>query len=136
MNDWSRDGKWLAVEVHPIDRPVQIGSIPASGGPFSALTSVAWGGERAVEGMYFSPDSKYIGYDVPRSTASEGRDVYVLALDGSGVRIPVAEHRSRNQMVGWSPDGRWILFRSDRNGTLICTPLDSAMEKSRECSNA
>src|SRR5207253_2005584 len=38
-------------------------------------------------------------------------------VDGSR-EIHAVEHSSNNLMTGWSPDGKWFLFASDRSGSM------------------
>ena len=41
----------------------------------------------------------------------------MLSTDGSR-EIPLVEHPSYDELLGWAPDGGNIIFSSDRNGTL------------------
>jgi Tol biopolymer transport system component len=119
LQDWSPDGQWLAIEVHRIDKTVQIALLPASGGTPRVLKSIDWSAnpdDKVMYGTYFSGDGKYLGYDMAQSNASRERNVYALAVDGSR-EIPVVEQTGKNEMVGWSPDRKWILFKSDHSGT-------------------
>jgi len=67
--------------------------------------------------MSISPDGRYIAYDVPDQPLSPQRDIFVLATDGSREN-PLVEHPARDRQAVWTPDGRGILFLSDRTGTL------------------
>ena len=61
----------------------------------------------------FSPDGKYIAYD--RQTAPKQEDIYVLRLE-DGMETPLIEHPADDDVIGWTPDGKSFLFRSNRLG--------------------
>ena len=110
--DWSRDGKWIAVQLQRKDRTAQMGLVAASDGSLRILKSVDW---RLSIKVSFSPDSRYLAFDLPAGESSEQRDVYVLAIDGSS-QIPAVIHPAEDLVIGWSPNGRHLLFASDRTG--------------------
>ena len=112
--DWSPDGKSVAVSVYRKDRTGQIGLVSVPDGSLRVLKSIDW---RGASGMFFSPDGKYLGYDLAQNDTSSGRDVFVLALDG-GSEIRAVAHPGDDRMMGWSPDGKWLLFASDRTGVM------------------
>ena len=68
------------------------------------------------DNMIFSPDSRYIVYDSPQNEDSPERDIYLLLTDGS-LEIPLVEHPANDFLLGWAPDGKNILFASNRTGT-------------------
>ena len=113
-DDWSPDGKWLAVRLHRKDRTAQIGVIAVQDGSLRVLKSVDW---RGPTHLFFSTDGKYLAFDLPAGESTEQRDVFVLATDGSQ-EIPVVVHPSQDVLVGWSPDGKRVLFASDRSGSM------------------
>ena len=113
-DDWSPDGKWLAVRLTRKDRTAQIGVIAVQDGSLRVLKSVDW---RGPTRLFFSADGKYLAFDLPAGESTEQRDVFVLATDGSQ-EIPVAVHPSQDVLVGWSPDGKRVLFASDRSGSM------------------
>jgi len=48
-------------------------------------------------------------------TKSSQEDIFLIALDG-GPEIPLVEHAADDDVMGWLPDGKRFLFRSDRRG--------------------
>lgn len=67
--------------------------------------------------MSFSPDGKYIAYDLFPHEDSRQRDIYTLSADGRQ-EVPLVLHPANDLLLGWAPDGNKILFASDRTGTL------------------
>ncbi len=63
-----------------------------------------------------SPDGRYIAYEKPQEEKSPESDIYLYAMEESR-EIPLIEHPANEKMLGWSPDGRWILFQSSRLGS-------------------
>jgi Tol biopolymer transport system component len=63
----------------------------------------------------FSPDGKYLGFDLPQSDLGKERDIYVLSIDGDR-EITAVSSPGNDNIIGWSPDGKWLVFTSDRTG--------------------
>jgi Tol biopolymer transport system component len=64
----------------------------------------------------FSPDGRYIAYSAYQEEDSSNHDIFLLPVDGRG-KIPFIEHQADDWFLGWSPDGKWLLYCSDRSGT-------------------
>ena len=111
-----------------------IWTVPRGGGEAERLTSVG----AVHEGPYFSPDGTQIAY----STLERGQvDVYVVSAEG-GVPRRLTWEPTGNYAVGWTPDGKDVLFASmhasysdffrlfethaDGTGTPTVLPLPSA----------
>ena len=116
--DWTPDGKNIAVGVQRSDGTAQIGLLGAHDGTLTVLKSLEW---RGYIRMALSPDGRYLAFDL-RGAETNARDVFVLAIDGSR-EIPVATYPSNEELIGWSPDGSRVVFSSDRTGAtgLWCT---------------
>jgi len=118
LNAWSRDGASIAAIFNRADKTTRK--------DFSqiVLISVADGSVRVVktcdvrfpQPRGFSPDDRYIAYDYPSAPDAESRDIFLLAADGSR-EVPLVQHPANDELLGWTPDGRGILFSSDRSGT-------------------
>ena len=63
-----------------------------------------------------SPDDRYAVYDVPVEADSGMRDIWMLAVDGSG-ETPIVQHPANDRLLGWVPGTDDVVFLSDRNGT-------------------
>lgn len=111
--DWSPDGKWIAVNIQRKDRSVQIGLVDSDTGSLRVLKSGDWAGAGKLA---FSPDGRFLAFDRPSVEDSEQRDVFVLAVDGSR-EFPAVVHTAMDTVVDWAPDGKKLLFVSDRTGS-------------------
>jgi Tol biopolymer transport system component len=111
--DWSPDGKWIAVGIGRRDSTRQIALVNAQDGAVRVLKSLDW---KEPTKIFFSPDGRFIAYDLMVSDTGTARQVFVMAVDGSRETV-VEAHPSQNAIMGWSPDGRYVLFSSDRSGS-------------------
>lgn len=112
--DWSPDNQSVVVLLKRKDRTAQIGLVSVPDGGLRVLKSADW---RGTGRIFLSPDGKYIGYDLAGSDNNREHDVFVLNADGSRETTAVA-HPSLNFMMGWSADGKWLLFASNRTGSM------------------
>jgi Tol biopolymer transport system component len=110
--DISPDNALIAVTLVRKDRSRQIGVVATADGSLRALKSVDWRGPARI---FFSPDGRHLAYDLPANDTSNQRDVFVLAVDGSR-EIPMVAHPANDVGMGWTPDGKHLLFASDRRG--------------------
>ena len=111
--DWSPDGKRIAIRVEHKDHSVELVIVSVANGSFYDLKSVPWGTANVAA---FSPDGKWLAYDLPHPDNRRYSDVFVLATEGSR-EVRAVSGPSRNEIVGWSPDGAWLLFASDRESS-------------------
>jgi Tol biopolymer transport system component len=110
--DWSPDGRTLAVFVNrEADRVLQFGLLGVSNGAYRVLKTVEWGGGGI--GGYFSPDGRDIAFNA-RVTGDAGkRDIYLMAVDASR-EVPVVTGPGDEFVLGWTPDGKHLLFAANR----------------------
>ncbi len=105
-HDWSPDGNHVLAGV---DGSAVL--ISVSDGSLKVLKTFDW---RSPLEMRFSPDGRYIAYDLLRREDSATRDIYLLAADGSR-EIPLVEDPAVDRVLDWTPDGTRLLFDSDRD---------------------
>jgi len=111
--DWSRDGRQMAV-ILTRDRTNQLAMVSVTDGSARVIKTLDW---RYPDCVSLSPDGRYLAYDFPEREDAVERDINLLAVDGSR-EIPLVEHPARDQCPIWMPDGKRILFGSDRTGMM------------------
>jgi len=112
LYDWSPDAKQILASLPG----TQLSLISVADGSIRALKTgkkTTWRNLRAR----FSPDGRYIVYHAPQAVNSLERDIFVLSLDGDR-EIPLVVHPADDSLIGWAPNGKWVLFASDRTGSL------------------
>lgn len=116
---WLRDGRLVIrsgiSDIWRVDadgaNPIQIIRLPFGGAPLP----------RIIGNIHVSPDGSRLLWTFGRY--SEGflateTDIYVADADGSGVTNLTRTVPGWNGEAVWGPDGKTILFRSDRNGQM------------------
>ena len=113
-SQWSVDGKQILALISRKDHTSQIALISVADGSARVLKTLDW---RYPLRMGFSPDGRFVVYDFPPQEKFPNRDIFLLATDGSR-EIPLVQHPANDFFPIWTPDGKRILFVSDRTGAL------------------
>jgi Tol biopolymer transport system component len=111
--DWSPDGKSILAVLQGRDKKNQIAQIAVKDGSARVLKAFD---EQAPQRPRFSPDGRFVAYGLPQGPRAEGHDIFLLAVDGSR-EVPLVQNPANDVMFDWTPDGKRILFGSDRSGT-------------------
>lgn len=125
--DWSPDGKHILAifNAERGKRPgigdeknerLQLGLISAEDGSLRIIKNFIFGINMVPWSFVFSPDGHYIAYDSPRQDAPSSRDIFLLSADGS-LEVPLVDHPALDYVLGWTPDGKGLLFASERTGS-------------------
>jgi tricorn protease len=85
----------------------ELWSVPREGGEARLLTS----GGGTKSNPVFSPDGSMIAFT---GDYDGNVDVYVMP-SGGGVPRRLTHHPAADDVIGWTPDGQQVLFRSPRN---------------------
>jgi dipeptidyl aminopeptidase/acylaminoacyl peptidase len=105
---FSPDGSRIAFITNISGLP-QVWTMPASGGYPTLVTSF----EDPVGFVNWSPDGQWLAFNVaPGGGFNE--QIYVVQPDGTGLHRLTDGGKANNFLNGWSPDGRFITFSSNR----------------------
>jgi beta-lactamase regulating signal transducer with metallopeptidase domain/Tol biopolymer transport system component len=116
--DWSRDGKQILALFWKNGEIFQIALVSVADGSARSLKTLEWRSPgKPTIGMALSPDGRTIAYHFPAQAGTRELDIFLLAADGSG-EVPLVQHPANDFVIGWAPDGRSLLFASDRTGSL------------------
>jgi Tol biopolymer transport system component len=107
---WSSNGKYILVKLMNKDRTWRPAIITVAD---SSVQDLAF---QISGAMCFSPDGKYIAYDTPQIKDVQQRDVYIYEI-ATKRTFPMVKHPSDDGLLEWAPDGKHLLFTSDRSGT-------------------
>jgi len=124
---WSPDGKSVVMIISKKDKTDQLARVATSDGSVRVLKSMEW---RFTGGAWahpdYSPDGQYIVYSAravnpsknpPAETDPKDQHIYVIAADGSS-ETEIVKTAGINRNPVWTPDGKHILFTSDRSGRM------------------
>jgi len=103
---WTPDGRHLLVESVKTDGTRDMMLVALADGSAKLLKAV---GKDPSPGGAFSPDGRFIAWSTPEGIA--------LFDVQSATETPLIPDRSPHSVLGWSPDGRHILFSSERSGS-------------------
>jgi Tol biopolymer transport system component len=127
LDSWFPDGKSFLVSIETKDHSVQLARVSVSDGAVTPLKPFGWRRSRgAWSRVWPSPDGKFIVYSArvanpaqypPSATDPSDQHVYLLAADGSG-ETEIVKTSGINKNPMWTPDGKHVLFTSDRSGNM------------------
>jgi len=121
---WSPDGRQVAYVRSPrrfgnVERPESIYVTQTDGGPSRFVGLVS-----DPHSLAWSPDGRWLalvsGNDLfavgVAAFGNKGPSAVVLVPAGGGAPVPVTDNAALNVSPAWIPDGRRLLFVSDREG--------------------
>ncbi len=110
-SDWSPDGDYILARIFSMLGGSRISLISVADGSIKTVRK----GKEGDGNMRFSPDGMHITFDFLSKEGSES-DIYLLSIDGK-TEVPLVKHPAHDFFLGWTPDGKHLLFASDRTGT-------------------
>ena len=123
---WFPDGKSvLAILTRIQEGTAQLVRVTVSDGTVKVLKALGWR-LNSSDRPSISPDGQNIAYSAlavnpskpaPAPSDSKDRHIYVLTADGSS-ETEIVKTSGINQDPVWTPDGKHILFTSDRSGKI------------------
>jgi len=117
---WSFDSRKIVFSGDRADR-AEIYTVDIDGNHLSQITHSTTdlaAGRPGIDPIW-SSDGKRIAFTVPPALPQTDAnwDVYVINADGTHM-TRLTEDPARDELIGWTPDGRQILFTSERSGRL------------------
>jgi Tol biopolymer transport system component len=109
---WSADGKQILAALTGKDGSTKIAWVALADGAVQVIKQFGW---RRPSRMSLSPDGRWVAYDYPPKEDEPQRDIFLLSSDGR-TDIPLVEHPANDRAPVWTPDGKEVLFLSDRTG--------------------
>jgi len=103
---WSPDGRQLLVEFVKTDGTRDMMLVAVTDGSAKLLKAM---GKNPSPGGVFSSDGRYIVW-----ATREGLSLLEIQ---TGSETPLIPDRSNHSVLGWAPDGKHILFSSERSGS-------------------
>jgi len=112
--DWSPDaGSILALRDR--NKAIELTLISTADGSVRVLRSIT-SGWVSFQRARFSPDGRFVAFSLVREGSPPHGDVFLMTAEGRN-EVVVAGHPAEDQLHGWTPDGRSLVFLSDRSGT-------------------
>jgi len=122
--DWSSDGNTILAALAKNYGAFQAVLISVRDGSVRILKEYEKTPSSEPGGLgIFSPDGRFIAGNFEPERGSRSRDIFILSADGSS-EVPVASHPDDDLALGWSPDGKTLVFASDRSGTWDIWAID------------
>jgi len=115
--DWSPDAvSILALRLRDMaSNQLELALISATDGSARVLRRIP-SSAFMYQGARVSPDGRYVAFSYVREGSSPQSDVLVMTADGQNETV-VAGHPAEDRLLRWAPDGKSVIFLSDRSGT-------------------
>jgi Tol biopolymer transport system component len=112
IDDWSSDGRQLLVQSVG-SGGIQLALVSIEDRSFRVLKSL---GSEYTPLATFSPDDRYVAYTHHSRGGSKESDIFAISLP-DGRAFTLLSGPSDDRLMGFTPDGKSILFYSDREVT-------------------
>jgi Tol biopolymer transport system component len=110
---WAPNGQHILAELR-IEEGRKLSLISVGDGSVEDIKILGW---RRPTRAGFSPDSRYIAYDLDTDDTSQRKNIYLLHLD-SGSETVLIDHDATDFGPFWTAGGNGVVFCSDRSGTV------------------
>jgi Tol biopolymer transport system component len=115
-HDWSPDGKHVLAAIYNKDKMLELVVVSVADGTVRSLKKFP-SPNLAPGRCLFMPDGLSVAYSRRTAEGDRERDVFLLHVDGSR-ESPLIQHPADDNFLEWLPGGQWVLFSSDRSGTM------------------
>jgi Tol biopolymer transport system component len=116
---WTPDGKQILAGFWRLGGPGtltgELAFVSAADGTVKIIKPTHTTNGPTIMGTNLSPDGRYIAYHAAAAGGAKQTDLFLLSSDGSR-DAPLFEHPANDHSPVWTPDGKRILFISDRAG--------------------
>ncbi|MEX2583923.1 MAG: hypothetical protein WD766_11645 [Gemmatimonadota bacterium] len=109
---WSPRGDFIVAVASGWDDVARIVVVSTKDGSVQTLKTL---GTHMPWPLSISPDGRFVTYDYLQEEGSTSHDIFILAIDGSREERVLAGPADDDRPF-FTPDGGWIVFRSDRSG--------------------
>ena len=109
--DWSPD-KGFILTRRGRNKTDELVLISTADGSVRVLRNINSFWERAS----FSPDGRFIAFNFLGEGTSPNGDIFLMTEDGRN-EVAVAGHPAEDVLLRWTPNGKSLVFLSDRSGT-------------------
>jgi Tol biopolymer transport system component len=113
--DWSPDGGFILAFRGVINDEHQLVLISTADSSVDVLRSINSAPYMLTKAS-FSPDGRFIAFSLVNDGNPPQGDIYLMTADGHNEMV-VAGHPAEDELLAWTPDGKNLLFLSDRSGT-------------------
>ena len=114
--DWSPDaGSILALRGLINENVMELVLISTKDSSVRVLKKIE-SGPYVLTRASFSPDGRSIAFSLVNDGNPPQGEMYIMTADGSN-EVVVAGHPAEDELLAWTPDGKSLLFLSDRSGT-------------------
>jgi len=111
-HDWTPDGRQILAINMKKEGSSQIALVSAADGKVRVLRDVP----AKDPDLDLSPDGRFVACSMAPEPSSSKRDVFIINTGDSQIS-PLVAHDADDYSLGWAPDGKNLLFTSDRTGT-------------------
>ncbi len=112
--DWSPDGSSVLVFLSHKNK-IELAQISIADSSLHIIKNFSPGWQQ-FQIARFSPDGKFIAMNKIQGGNTPNSDLIIITADGRNEYV-IAEHSAEDQLIAWTPDGRSLIFFSDRTGT-------------------
>ncbi len=115
LSDWTPDGKHILALLPKRYNENQIVLVSVADGSVRVLKAL----ERFPKHVMLSRDGRHVVYDSPQAADAGKSDIFLFFLAAPQEReIRLVEHPANDFVLGWTPDGKGLLFASERTGSV------------------
>jgi Tol biopolymer transport system component len=111
LKHWAGDDRVILVNRWKAEQRSELAVVDLEAATVRAVHPI---GSTSPYGASLSPDATLVVYDKP-DPATRLRDIYLAAV-GHAQETPLIRDASSDHTPMWTPDGRFVLFLSDRSG--------------------